>query len=239
MNNHSALRDVCVIIPTLNEKYTIEDLILTLEQIEDLILRIIVVDDGSTDGTLCIVESLTKYYNNIRLIERGMRLGFGTALIDGIKTTLNLKPRPEFIVTMDADLSHDPEELSSLVSDCSKGIVVVGSRYIDNGRIIGWGLKRKIMSKTANLLAQLLLRLPVRDYTSGYRCYSLEILEAILPSLKSQGFEIQIDTLREASRMGYSIVERPITFRDRVGGKSKLSFNDIFRFLGSITMDPT
>lgn len=237
MRRDTDFRDVCVVIPTYNEKATIGELITALEELRgDLNIRIVVVDDSSTDGTIDVIRMEMSRNANIIFVERGMRLGFGSAIRDGLYTALSLEPRPEFIVTMDGDLSHDPLEVLSLVSACSRDKIVVGSRYIESGKIHGWGLYRKTMSRAANLLARIFMKIPVRDCTSGFRCYSADFVRAILPSLESEGFDIQIETLYKAIQKGFKIEERPITFRDRLNGKSKVRFRDIWGYIRRVSL---
>jgi dolichol-phosphate mannosyltransferase len=223
---------VCVVIPTLNESGTIGTIIESLEELGDLYhIRIIVVDDGSTDGTVEIVQEASGKHGNLTLIERGQRLGLGTAIRDGLRATLDQEPAPDFVVTMDADLSHDPGELPSLVEACEEESLVVGSRYAEGGEIHGWGLHRKLMSRGANSLARVFTNVPTRDCTSGFRCYGAELVREVLPDLDSVGFDIQIEILSKAAQSGFSIVEEPITFRERTEGKSKLRLREIYGFI--------
>ena len=222
---------VCVVIPTLNESGTIEAIIESLEELSDLYhIRIVVVDDGSTDGTVEIVQESSEKHGNLTLIERGRRLGLGTAIRDGLRAALDQEPAPDFVVTMDADLSHDPGELPSLVEACEENFLVVGSRYVEGGEIHGWGLHRKAMSRGANILARVFTNVPSKDCTSGFRCYGAELVREVLPDLDSVGFEIQMEILSKAANRGLNLVEKPITFRERVEGKSKLRLWEIFRF---------
>ncbi len=222
---------VCVVIPTLNESGTIGTLIESLEELRAIYqIRMIIVDDGSTDGTIEIVQESRKKYGSLTLMERGRKLGLGTALRDGLQAALDQEPAPDFMATMDADLSHDPGELPSLIEACEKDSVVVGSRYVDGGEIHGWGLYRKAISRGANFLARVFADIPSTDCTSGFRCYGADLIREILPSLDSVGFEIQIEVLSKVARRGLKIVEKPITFRERTEGKSKLGFGEIFGF---------
>ena len=222
---------VCVVIPTLNEAGTIGAIIESLENLRALYhIRIIIVDDGSTDGTVEIVQESSEKYRNLTLIERGRKLGLGTAIRDGLRVALDQKPVPNFMVTMDADLSHDPGELPSLVEACEKDSLVVGSRYVKGGEVHGWGLYRKAISRGANSLVRVFTNIPSKDCTSGFRCYGADLVREVLPNLDSVGFEVQMEVLSKVAHRGFKIVEKPITFRERTEGKSKLGLREILGF---------
>lgn len=223
---------VCVVIPTLNESWTIGILIESLEKLRDFYqIRMIIVDDGSTDGTIKTVKESSEKYGNLTLIERDRKLGLGDAIRTGLRAALETQPIPDFIVTMDADLSHDPDELQRLVEVCKKDSMVVGSRYVKGGEIHGWGLYRKTMSRGANFIARALTGVPVRDCSSGFRCYGSELMSDILLGLQSTGYDIQIEILSKAARHDFKITEKPITFRDRAAGESKLRYRDMLNFV--------
>ncbi|MCX8191254.1 MAG: polyprenol monophosphomannose synthase [Nitrososphaerales archaeon] len=220
---------VSVVIPTLNEVDTIGRLIEELESL-GIIEHIVIVDDGSTDGTVDTLIEMNRRYGNIILKERGRRLGFGSAINDGLNIILKLQPPPDLVVVMDADLSHNPIYIPKMVELCYNADLVLGSRYVRGGRIEGWGLKRRIISGFANWIARSLLRLDVRDVTTGYRCYSRRAVEVMLP-LKSKGYVVQVETLLKVRRRRLRIVELPITFVDRIYGKSKLGVREMIDFL--------
>jgi len=222
---------VSVVIPTINESGTIEELIEALqEHRETYDLKIIIVDDGSTDGTIETIQQLNQRHGNITLIERGSKLGFGTAITDGFKTALTQNLKPDLIATMDADLSHDPQQLPQLIQQCATDTLVIGSRYTPGGEIHGWGPYRKTVSWGANLLARVFANIPAKDCTSGYRCYGADLVQAVLPSLESVGYDIQIEILAEAARRGFEIKETPIRFQDRTTGESKLKSGQMWEF---------
>jgi dolichol-phosphate mannosyltransferase len=150
-----------------------------------------------------------------------------------MKTALCLKPLVEHIVTMDCDLSHDPNDIPRLVNlaKASNADIVVGCRYTKRGGIIGWNLYRKLVSRSANLMARLLLSLPAYDNTTGFKVYSRHAVEAILPSLHTGAYEIQVETLYHARKLGLRITEAPIIFRERTKGESKLGRAEIKHFL--------
>jgi len=218
-----------VVIPTYNEGPTIAEVIKGVEKVG--VSQVIVVDDGSTDGTVGRVEELSERYGNIVLVERGRKLGIGSAIRDGIRKALETEPTLDAVVTMDADLSHDPHEIPKLVEACDPKTLVVGSRYVGGGIIEGWGVHRKLISATANALANLALGLDVRDATSGFRCYGVEVARAVLSEAGEAGFSFQVETVLRARRMGFRVVEVPIRFVNRVAGRSKLGLGEITGFL--------
>lgn len=224
--------DVCVVVPTFNEAGTVRYLVSSLEDLREILkVRIVFVDDGSTDGTLDIIREQMRRYGNITLVVRGERLGLGSAIIECFETALSLAPAPDFIVTMDGDLPHDPADVPRLVGSCGEGTLIIGSRYIDGGEIVGWRLKRIIVSRVANLLARTLGGVPVLDCTSGFRCYHADVIRGILGDIECDGYDIQIDTLMETLRRGFGVRETPITFRDRRSGESKLTAREAWKFV--------
>lgn len=222
---------VCVCIPTYNEAGTIGEVISRIEGLEGLRKAIVVVDDNSGDGTSEIVRRLMEEYGNIRLIEREGKLGLGSALIEGFEEALRLKPVPGYVVSMDGDLSHDPYEIPGLVRSCDHGAMIIGSRYVKGGEVQGWTMWRRAVSGGANLLARYLGGLPVRDCTSGFRCYSSDLVKDLIGSVTREGFDFQIDALMNAVRKGYQVREHPIRFRDREAGESKLGLGEYLNFL--------
>ena len=221
--------DLTIIIPTLNESGTIGSLIESLQELyRSTRTKIIIIDDGSTDGTIEIIQDLK--HDSLLLIKRGEKLGFGTAIRDGFKAALDQTPRPDLIVTMDADLSHDPQELPKLIQQCTRETLVIGSRYTQGGEIHGWSPYRKTVSWGANFLARVFANIPAKDCTSGYRCYGSALVQAILQNLESVGYDIQIEILSEAARRGFEIKETPIRFQDRTTGESKLKSGQMWEF---------
>jgi len=216
-----------VILPTYSEAQNIEGLITDIEKLP-LNTSILVIDDSSPDKTAEIVRNLQKKYDNVFLCVRPQKSGLGTAITDGFKTYLSLKNPPRVIVTMDADYSHDPKAIPQLVQHLQPGVgIVVGSRYCRGGNTAGWSWSRKFLSRTANIAANSIVRLKVRDCTSGFRCYSTEFLKAAIGSLHSQTYEIQVETLRQAVSRGFKVAEVPILFVNRKRGKSKLKSGEI------------
>jgi dolichol-phosphate mannosyltransferase len=162
-------------------------------------------------------------------------MGLGTAITDGFKAFLSMKHPPKYIVTMDADYSHNPKEIPKLLTPVKEGAdLVVGSRYCPGGGAIGWGVGRFLISKIANLITRFRIEARISDYTSGMRCYSTRLVKGIINDLHSQTYEIQIETIRQANVRGYKIKDEPIVFINRKKGKSKLSINEIRDFLSYI-----
>ena len=226
--------EVGVILPTYREAENIANLI---DEIENLKLNtsILVIDDSSPDRTAETVKNLQKKYSNILLCIRPRKRGLGTAITDGFKIFLSLKSAPKFIVTMDADYSHNPKAVPQLLSKMQSGCgIVIGSRYCRGGKIAGWSGARKIISRTANVVAKFLVGLKLRDCTSGFRCYSTRFLKVAIGSLHSQTYEIQIETVRQALLRGFSVKESPILFVNRKHGKSKLTLTEIQSYISYV-----
>ncbi len=224
--NWGASSEVGVLLPTYQESENIGKLIAEIENLP-LNTSILVIDDSSPDKTAEIVKTLQKNYGNIVLCVRPRKSGFGTAITDGFKIFLSLKTPPRFIVTMDADYSHNPKAIPQLLSKMQSGCgIVIGSRYCGGG-IAGWSFTRKIISRIANIMAKSLLDLKLNDCTSGFRCYSTRFLKVGLGSLHSQTYEIQIETVNQARSKGFDVKETPIFFVNRKRGKSKLTLAEV------------
>jgi len=226
--------EVGLILPTYCEVSNIEKLIKNIEDLK-LDVRLLVIDDSSPDGTASAVRELQKSYSNILLLERPQKSGLGTAITDGFKALLWLKNPPTYIVTMDADYSHNPKDVPRAISAAKEGNgLAIGSRYCKGGGVVKWSMFRRLTSRVANILALLLVRAQIHDYTSGLRCYSTRLVSEIVPDLHSQTYEIQIETIRQARRRGFEVQEFPMTFVNRKNGKSKLSANEIREFISYI-----
>jgi len=221
-----------VIIPTYNESDNIEALVEEILAL-DGITEIIIVDDNSPDGTGEIADELTKVYRGIKVIHRPTKLGLGTAHIAGFKEALALGA--DCIVTMDADFSHHPRYIPDLVAGSWDAQLVIGSRYVDRGGTINWGLQRQILSRVANTFARLVLGLKAHDCTAGFRCYRREVLESIeLDEIFSDGYSFLIEMLYKCQQRGWEIGEVPIIFEDRRRGASKISRREIFKALYTV-----
>ena len=233
------ISEIGVILPTYREVENIANLIEGIENLQ-LNTSILVVDDSSPDGTAETVKNLQKKYDNILLCVRPQKRGLGTAITDGFKIFLALKSVPKFIVTMDADYSHNPKAVPQLLPKMQSGCgIVIGSRYCRGGKIVGWSGARKIVSRTANFAAKFLVGLKLRDCTSGFRCYSTRFLKVAIGSLHSQTYEIQIETVRQALLRGFSVKECPILFVNRKHGESKLALAEIQSYISYILKTAT
>jgi len=221
---------VAIILPTYNEAGNIEKLISTIGTLK-INSMILVIDDSSPDGTANVVKKLQQDHKNISLLNRPSKMGLGTAIRDGFNFILSLPKQPKYIITMDSDFSHNPWDIPRLFQHAQKGYeLVVGSRYCEEGKVKGWPLSRLIISKIANKMTSALIKLPIDDYTSGFRCYSKEYICKTLPKLHTQTYEIQIETLRQACLQGSKVDEIPIIFENRKKGKSKLTITEIVAF---------
>uniref|UniRef100_A0A023F9S8 Dolichol-phosphate mannosyltransferase subunit 1 n=1 Tax=Triatoma infestans TaxID=30076 RepID=A0A023F9S8_TRIIF len=221
-----------IILPTYNERENLPIVVALIETyLEEwkINYEIIVIDDGSPDGTLEIAKKLQEIYgsNKIVLRPREKKLGLGTAYIHGMKHATG-----NFIILMDADLSHHPKFIPQLIEKQKEGDfdVVSGSRYIEGGGVYGWDFKRKLISRGANFLTQILLRPGASDLTGSFRLYKKEILEKLIKSCISKGYVFQMEMIVRARSFGFSIGEVPITFVDRIYGESKLGGSEIMQF---------
>jgi dolichol-phosphate mannosyltransferase len=232
IGNSMSSSQVGLILPTYRESENIARLIDDIENLK-LNASILVIDDSSPDGTAEIVKQKQGQYPNVMLYVRPKKTGLGTAITDGFKIFLAAEKPPKFVFTMDADYSHNPQDIPQLLAtmtecDCA---IVIGSRYVKGGKIAGWPLSRKIISKTANFIARASLGLKLKDCTSGFRCYSTEFLKETISNLHSHTYEIQIETIRHAALRNFNIKETPILFVNRKRGKSKLSWTEIKSYL--------
>ena len=212
-----------VIIPTFNEKENIEKII-------DAVIglpcnyHVLIIDDNSPDGTAAIIKSLMpKYTGQLFLEQRIGKLGLGTAYIYGFKWAIEKGYR--YIFEMDADFSHNPNDLERLYIACKKGAdVAVGSRYVKGGAVVNWPSNRILLSKGASLYTRIITWMPVKDPTAGFVCYKKEVLEAMnLDGIVFVGYAFQIEMKFAAWKLGFTIEEVPITFIDREFGTSKMN----------------
>ena len=221
MDSHASPRAL-VIVPTYNE---IENLTALVEAVmaQPADLSLLVVDDNSPDGTEKLADELAaRFPERMRVLHRAEKHGIGPAYLAGFRAALATDA--QFIVTMDADLSHDPADLPRMLAAANDADVVIGSRYVDGGGTAGWPMYRQLISRGAGTYARLVLGVPVHDLTSGYKVYRRPVIESVrLDNMRSDGYGFQIETVYRAIRHGFRVIEIPITFHDRTRGISKLS----------------
>jgi dolichol-phosphate mannosyltransferase len=186
--------------------------------------RILVVDDDSPDGTGRIADELAAEHDEVEVLHRTERTGLGPAYLAGFAHALG--HGAGYVFEMDSDFSHDPADLARLLAAVRDGgaDVALGSRYVAGGAVRDWGVVRRVVSRGGSLYARAVLGLPVHDLTGGFKCFRAEVLEAIdLPTVRAHGYAFQVELTNRAIRHGFRVVEVPITFRDRLRGRSKMS----------------
>ena len=212
-----------IIIPTYNEKENIRKIILKVFSLDGG-YHILVIDDGSPDGTAAIVKALqAEFPDRLFLIERTGKQGLGTAYLTGFRWSLD--HGYDYIFEMDADFSHNPEDLSRLYQACKDGAdLAIGSRYCDGVSVVNWPISRIIMSYYASVYVRKVLRMKVYDCTAGFKCYSRKVLDTMdLDAVQMKGYGFQIEMKYTAFRLGFKIAEVPIIFINRKEGTSKMS----------------
>lgn len=230
------MTDSLVIIPTFNEKENIEKIIRKVFSL-DQGFEILVIDDGSPDGTADIVKTLQTEFSGLHLEQRQGKLGLGTAYIHGFKWALDREYA--YIFEMDADFSHNPEDLIRLRAACINGAdLAIGSRYVKGVNVVNWPMGRVLMSYFASMYVRWITRINIQDATAGFKCYRRVVLATIpMDKIKFVGYAFQIEMKFTAIKYGFNVVEVPIIFTDRTEGTSKMS-TSIFReaFVGVIQM---
>ena len=218
------MSDSLIIIPTFNEKENIESIIKKVFSLKKQ-FNILIVDDNSLDGTANIVKTLQKTYpKKLFIEERSKKLGLGTAYIHGFKWAL--KKDYEFIFEMDADFSHNPDDLIQLydVVKNNNGDLAIGSRYVKGVNIVNWPMSRLLLSFFASKYVKIITGMPIHDSTAGFKCYKKKILQTIeLDKIQFVGYAFQIEMKFKAWKYGFRIVEVPVIFTDRKEGESKMS----------------
>lgn len=212
-----------VIIPTYNEKENIEKMIHKVFSLPQE-FELLIIEDNSPDGTANIVKSLqTQYKNKLHIIERKGKLGLGTAYLTGFKWAIEEKY--DYICEMDADFSHNPDDLIRLVDACENGAdLSIGSRYISGVNVVNWPMGRVLMSYFASYYVRFITRMKIKDTTAGFKCYRRNVLETIdLDKIKLKGYAFQIEMKFTTWKLGFNIVEVPIIFTERQEGSSKMS----------------
>ena len=220
--------EALVVMPTYNERENLERVVAGVRHLGHDVL---IVDDASPDGTGELADDLAAADPAVRVLHRERKLGLGSAYEDAFRIGLGEGSR--LFVEMDADGSHRPADLNPII-DAARGSggLAIGSRYIRGGSIFGWPFHRLLLSRGANVYCRTLLRLRVHDCTSGFRCYTRDLLASMkLDDIVSQGYSFQIEMVHRTVRLGYPVVEVPIRFEDRIAGASKVSQGEISRAL--------
>ena len=221
-----------IILPTYNERENLPIIFYLIHKClteAKLDFEVVIVDDSSPDGTLSVAEAIQKSYGNkyVSIVSRAGKLGLGTAYVAGLKVA-----KGERIILMDADLSHHPKFIPQMIKlmDADNVDIVTGTRYLPGGGVAGWDMKRKLVSKGANILADFLLNPGVSDLTGSFRLYQRYVLENVLHKVTCKGYAFQMEIIVLAKKAGYKISEVPITFVDRVYGESKLGGKEIILY---------
>jgi dolichol-phosphate mannosyltransferase len=217
-----------LILPTYNEAENVEAIVLAAGEVlagagpEGF--RVLVVDDGSPDGTGEIADRLAEEHDWVEVLHRSEKEGIGPAYLAGFRHAL--ENGAGYVMEMDSDFSHDPADLARLLGAVTAGAdLALGSRYVPGGGVTDWGLLRRFVSEGGSTYARLVLGLHVRDLTGGFKCFRREVLEAIdFDTVRSQGYAFQVELTYRAVRASFSVVEVPIVFKDRQAGQSKMSW---------------
>jgi dolichol-phosphate mannosyltransferase len=231
----SSKRVLCHIVPTYNEGQNVDALISRVENVVPRLpfeFRLIFVDDNSTDGTSEIIRQNMKRYGNIKLIQRARPSGLGSAYIDGFRYALS-RYGADYVGEMDADLQHPPETLVDMCSEVERSgaDVILASRYVAGGGAKDWSLGRRVISKGANSLSRIFLRVPVADSTTGFRLISAGMAAGLLErNLSAKGYAFQVQSLYVYKQLGAKFAEVPYVFGNRRAGRTKLDWKEIFKF---------
>jgi dolichol-phosphate mannosyltransferase len=215
-----------VVIPTYNEADNIPRLLpAVLSQSPNL--DVLIVDDGSPDGTADLVRQFQAGSARVHLVVRAGKMGLGTAYVEGFRFAL--QRGYEYVFEMDADFSHDPAEITNFLQEAERTDLVIGSRYTNGVRVLNWPIKRLLLSYFANVYTRFMIGLPLHDATGGYKCYRRKVLENIdLSRIHSNGYAFQIEMSFKAWKKGFTLTEIPIVFHDRRSGQSKMSRSIVY-----------
>jgi len=222
-----------IVIPTYNEIENIQLLIEAVLAATPSTAEILVVDDGSPDGTGRMVDTLAKRNSRLHVLHREKKMGLGTAYLNGF--TWGLQRDFDAFIEMDADFSHHPKYLPRMLELLEQNPVVIGSRYVPGGGTVNWGLGRKLISRGGSIYSRLILGASIRDFTGGFNGWKRDVLGKVdLPTLRSDGYSFQIELKYRAYLRGFKIVEFPIIFEDRKVGKSKMNRRIVFEALARV-----
>jgi dolichol-phosphate mannosyltransferase len=214
-----------VCLPTYNER---ENLARMVDALADKGVSVLVIDDNSPDGTGRLADELAARNDHVQVLHRERKEGLGPAYLAGFRRVLE-DPEAELILEMDADFSHDPNDVPRLLAAARDADLVLGSRYVEGGSVGSWGAIRRFISAGGSLYARVLLGVGVRDLTGGFKCFRREVLETLdLDAIDSRGYAFQIETTYRALRAGFRVLELPIRFVDREEGGSKMSRSIVF-----------
>jgi dolichol-phosphate mannosyltransferase len=209
-----------VCLPTYNERENLERMV---EALADKGVSVLVIDDNSPDGTGELADRLAAQHDHVEVLHRPRKEGLGPAYLAGFAQAL-ADPEVELVLEMDADFSHNPDDVPRLIAAAKDADLVLGSRYVKGGSIGSWGALRRFVSAGGSLYARILLGVPVHDLTGGFKCFHRRVLETLdLAAVDSRGYAFQIETTYRTLRAGFRVVEVPITFVDREHGGSKMS----------------
>jgi dolichol-phosphate mannosyltransferase len=218
---------VWLVIPTYNESANVEAIVEAAREVLPPSRRILIVDDSSPDGTGEIADKLADAREDVGVLHRAAKAGLGPAYVAGFREALD--GGAELIAQMDADFSHDPQDLPRLLAAAEDADLVLGSRYVRGGGVTDWGAGRRAVSRWGSAYARAALGIDVKDVTGGFKVFRREVLEAIdLASMSSLGYAFQVETTYRAIKAGFRVVEVPIVFRDRRVGESKMTGGIVF-----------
>jgi dolichol-phosphate mannosyltransferase len=214
--------NVVVCLPTYNERENLERMLHALTAVLPNGRAVLVIDDSSPDGTGELADRLALELDGVHVLHRARKEGLGPAYLAGFRHALTTGA--DLVLEMDCDFSHDPRDVPRLIEAAADADLVLGSRYVAGGAVVNWGLGRRLVSSAGSLYARLVLGLPVRDLTGGFKCYRRAVLESIdLDAIRSRGYAFQIETTYRTVRAGFRVTEVPIAFVDREVGGSKMS----------------
>ena len=218
---------VWLVIPTFNESANVEAIVEAAREVLPPSRRILIVDDSSPDGTGAIADRLADAHEDVVVLHRPRKAGLGPAYVAGFGEALD--SGAELIAQMDADFSHDPQDLPRLIAGAEGADVVLGSRYVRGGGVTDWGAARRAVSRWGSAYARATLGIDVQDLTGGFKVFRREVLEAIdVESMAALGYAFQVETTYRAIKAGFRVVEVPIVFRDRRVGESKMTGGIVF-----------
>ena len=226
-----------VCVPTYNERDNVEPLVRALGEVLDLTHDLVlVIDDNSPDGTGEIADRLAEELPWLSVLHRERKEGIGAAYLAGFAVAL--ASQAELVLEVDCDFSHDPKDVPRLIAACADGTdVALGSRWVEGGGTLNWGLGRRIVSRGGSLYARIILGVGIRDLTGGFKCFRRQVLETIdLDAITTRGYGFQIEGTYRSLRAGFRVVELPITFADRRVGESKMTSGIVFEAMRQVPL---